>query len=93
MAARCAAMRGASASTVISALTSFKPAARIIAATGAGTPGCRRRDTRIAVREMPPDVALAERAEHGIAERVNHHVAVGVRHDAPMRERCARRRA
>ena len=38
--------------------------------------------TRIRIRKMPADVALAEGAEHGVAERVNHHVPVRVGDDA-----------
>ncbi len=37
---------------------------------------------RIAVGEMPADVAVAQRPEDGIAERVDHDVAVRVRHNA-----------
>ena len=85
MAARCAAMRGASASTVTSALTSAEPA--FVHHRGHGAqeqPAVGAAIARIGVRKMTADVALAERPQHGIAQRMDHHVAVGVRDDAAV---------
>jgi hypothetical protein len=76
-------MRGASASTVISAFISSRPAACMRAATARrktrlSTPAI----TRIAVGKVLADVAEAQSPQHGVAQRVNDHIAVRVRHDA-----------
>ena len=40
---------------------------------------------RIARREMHPDIALRQRAEHRVGQGVQHDVAIGMGDDAPAR--------